>query len=48
MVIGAKLGIKLLQNASLRMYWYYVFYDRDLEGNVGLNIRMGADLVAKF
>ena len=48
MGFGAKLGIKLLQNVSLRISWYDVFYDPDLDGDVDLNSTMGAGLVAKF
>jgi hypothetical protein len=32
----ARLGIRLLQNVSPRMYWHDVFYDRDLDGDVDL------------
>ena len=48
MVFGARIGIKLLQNVSLRMYRRSVFYDRDLDGDVDLNSTIGAGLVAKF
>jgi len=47
-VFGARLGIKLLQNVSLRMYRHDVFYDNDLNGNVNLNSTMGLSLLAKF
>ena len=48
MVMGAKLGIKLLQNLSLQMHRHDVFYDRNLDGEVNLNSTMGVGLVAKF
>ncbi|MBC8257033.1 MAG: hypothetical protein H8E85_06960 [Candidatus Marinimicrobia bacterium] len=48
MVIGASLGIKLMENVSLRMYRHDVFYDRNLDGKVNLNSTVGAGLVAKF
>lgn len=48
MVMGAKLGIKLLQNVSLQMHRHDVFYDRNLDGEVNLNSTMGVGLVAKF
>ena len=48
MVFCARIGIKLLQNVSLRMYRRSVFYDRDLDGDVDLNSTIGAGLVAKF
>ena len=48
MVFGARIGIKLLQNVSLRMYRRSVFYYRDSDGDVDLNSAMGAGLVAKF
>ena len=48
MVFGARLGIKLLQNVSFRMYGHNVFYDRDLDGNVDLNSTMGVGLVVNF
>jgi len=48
MVLGAKLGIKLLQNVSLQMYRHDVFYDRNLDGEVNLNSTMGVGLGAKF
>ena len=48
MVFGARIGIKLLQNVSLRMYRRSVFYDRDLDSDVDLNSTIGAGLVAKF
>ena len=44
----ARLGIRLLQNVSPRMYWHDVFYDRDLDGEIDLNSTMGASLVVKF
>ena len=47
-VFGARLGIKILQNVSLRMYRHDVFYDRNLDGNVDLNSTMGAGMVVKF
>ena len=47
-VFGFRLGIKLLQNVSLRMYRHDVFYDNNLDGNVDLNSTMGLGLVAKF
>jgi hypothetical protein len=47
-VFGVRLGIKLLQNVSLRMYRHDVFYDNNLDGNVDLNSTMGLGLVAKF
>ena len=47
-VFGASLGIKILQNVSLRMYRHDVFYDRNLDGNVDLNSTMGAGMVVKF
>ena len=47
-VFGARLGIKILQNVSLRMYRHDVFYDRNLDGNVDLNSTTGAGLVIKF
>ena len=48
MVLGASVGIKLLENVSLRMYRHDVFYDRNLDGEVNLNSTMGVGLVAKF
>lgn len=48
MVMGASLGIKLLENISLQMYRHDVFYDRNLDGEVNLNSTMGVGLVAKF
>jgi hypothetical protein len=48
MVLGAKLGIKLLQNVSLQMYRHDVFYDRNLDGKVNLNSTIGVGLVAKI
>jgi len=48
MVMGASLGIKLLENVSLQMYRHDVFYDRNLDGEVNLNSSMGVGLVAKF
>ena len=48
MVMGANLGIKLLENISLQMYRHDVFYDRNLDGEVNLNSTMGVGLVAKF
>ena len=48
MIFGARLGIKLLRNLSLRMYRHDVFYDNDLDGNVDINTTMGLGLVAKF
>ena len=48
MVLGARLGIKLLQNVSLRMYRHDVFYDRNLDGNVDLNSTIGAGMVIEF
>jgi hypothetical protein len=48
MVMGASLGIKLLENISLQMYRHDVFYDRNLDGEVNLNSSMGVGLVAKF
>ena len=47
-VFGARLGIKILQNVSLRMYRHDVFYDRNLDGNVDLNSTMGAGVMVKF
>ena len=47
-VFGASLGIKILQNVSLRMYRHDVFYDRNLDGNVDLNSTIGAGVVIKF
>ena len=47
-IFGARLGIKLLQNVSLRIYRHDVFYDNNLDGNVDLNSTMGFGLVAKF
>ena len=47
-VFGARLGIIILRNVSLRMYRHDVFYDRNLDGNVDLNSTMGAGLVVKF
>ena len=48
MVMGASLGIKLLENISLQMYCHDVFYDRNLNGEVNLNSTMGMGLGAKF
>ena len=48
MVMGASLGLKLLENISLQMYRHDVFYDRNLDGEVNLNSSMGVGLVAKF
>ena len=48
MVMGASLGIKLLENISLQMYRHDVFYDRNLDGEVNLNSTMGVGLVAKY
>jgi hypothetical protein len=48
MVRGVSVGIKLLENVSLRMYRHDVFYDRNLDGEVNLNSTMGVGLVAKF
>ena len=48
MVLGVSVGIKLLENVSLRMYRHDVFYDRNLDGEVNLNSTMGVGLVAKF
>ena len=48
MVLGARLGIKILKNVSLRMYRHDVFYDRNLDGNVDLNSTIGAGMVIKF
>ena len=48
MVMGVKLGIKLLQNVSLQMHRHDVFYDRNLDGEVNLNSTIGVGLVAKF
>ena len=47
-VFGARLGINILRNVSLRMYRHDVFYDRNLDGNVDLNSTIGADVVIKF
>jgi hypothetical protein len=47
-VFGARLGIKLLQNVSLRIYRHDVFYDNNLDGNVDLNSTMGLGVLAKF
>ena len=47
-VFGVRLGIKLLQNVSLRMYRHDVFYDNNLDGNVDLNSTIGLGLLAKF
>ncbi len=48
MVLGASVGIKLMENVSLRMYRHDVFYDRNLDGEVNLNSTIGVDLVAKI
>ena len=32
----ARLGIRFLQNVSLRMYRHDVFYDHDLDGDVNI------------
>ena len=48
MVMGASLGIKLLENISLKMHRHDVFYDRNLDGEVNLNSTIGVGLVAKF
>ena len=34
--IPARMGIRLLQNVSPRIYRHDVFYDRDLDGDVDL------------
>ena len=47
-VFGARLGIKILHNVSLRMYKHDVFYDYDLDGDVDFNSTIGAGMVAKF
>ena len=47
-VFGARFGINILQNVSLRMYRHDVFYDRNLDGNVDLNSTIGAGMVIKF
>jgi hypothetical protein len=48
MVLGARLGIQLMQNVSLRIYRHDVFYDNNLDGNVDLNSTMGLGLMIKF
>ena len=48
MVRGANIGLKLMENVSLRMYRHDVFYDRNLDGKVNLNSTVGAGLTAKI
>ena len=48
MTLGARVGIKLLSNLSLRIFRHDVFYDNDLDGEVDLNSTMGIGLKAKF
>ena len=44
----ARLGIRLLQNVSPRMYRYDVFYERVLDSDVDFYSIIGAALAAKF